>query len=241
MLGSTTEELRTGLQAEVSQAAAQLETLATLARDTAVQMETNVAAVKPALAEAAGFLEERTGQARQRFVADLDQLIERAGARWKGETERACREHLAELNKKAQALADEAGARLETQASETRAQLETAAGTALAELHVTAKNEIEQSVREATTTAYAALNQLVNETRQTWSNRERESLDALAQAAGREAEEFRRRLEAVLNTTLTAAASAIREHSERLLETLAATAPKHGGNTESPEASSHES
>ncbi len=126
--------------------------------------------------------------------------------------------------------------RLEARAAGARSQLETAAGSALAEFHVMARNEIEQFISETRQSVQSSLASFVDEARADWENRQRASQEERVHSSEKEIENFRQRLETILNSSMIAAVSAIQEQSKTLLESLAKGAATGAGeaNPEAP-------
>lgn len=67
----------------------------------------------------------------------------------------------------------------------------------------------------------ARLASFVAEKRADWQARQRAWHDELARVSKQEIEQFRRHLETILNSRMSAAVSAVNEHSKTLLDSLA--------------------
>jgi hypothetical protein len=96
----------------------------------------------------------------------------------------------------------------------------------LAELHVAAKNEIDRAVGESRQNVEASLKAFAEDTTANWEARLRACQDELAQTSTQEVEEFRVRLQAILNSSMIAATSAVSEHAKALLMALTKDAEK---------------
>jgi hypothetical protein len=227
MVAVAHHEFRRRLQADVAQAdehlRKQVEVFVHLAQETAQRLEKSALEVKPALAEAQGFLQQVTGEWQDRFAARLREIVDRAGAEFDGETTRVGERQLSRLTEKAQTIAGEAVTRLEARADGARSQLENTVGTALAEFHVTARAEIEQSIQEARKGVESSLASVIAETRADWEARQRVCQEELTRFGGKELESFRERVDAMLRSSVVAAMSAVHDHSKGVLDSLART------------------
>jgi hypothetical protein len=224
LLSSAFEELRIGLQAAVAGTSAQIEALVKVADEAAERLEKRAATVQSGLAEAIACLDGQANRSKRNLAAAIEQLIQEAGASAMAQSERARDDYATNLAKRAEIITDEANARVEQRPREAQAQLESAAGTALAAFHVSAQTEIDQSISDARGAAQASLADILNDACSKLDHRERASHEALTREAEAVTEEFRRRLETIMNGTISAAVSAVREHSERLLTSLTGAA-----------------
>ncbi|HEX2713436.1 MAG TPA: hypothetical protein VHM88_14645, partial [Candidatus Acidoferrales bacterium] len=163
----------------------------------------------------------RAGEQQNQFAARLHETADRVAAEFTDETVRLSDRQLARLGEKVQAATGEAAAQLEAQAAEACSQLETAAGTALAGFHVQASVEIELAVTKARKNVESSLASFVAEKRADWQARQRAWHDELARVSKQETEQFRRHLETILNSWMSAAVSAVNEQSKALLDSLA--------------------
>ncbi len=240
-MAATREEFHGRLQEEIVKADGhlrkQVEVFLALGQETAERLERSALEVKPVLADVQGFMQEAANELRERFSAGLREIADRTGKEFDGETARVTDRQLARLAEKAQGTASEAAMRLEARAAGARSQLETAAGSALAEFHVMARNEIEQFINETRNSVQSSLASFVDEARAAWENRQRASQEERVHSSEKEIENFRQRLETILNSSMVAAVSAIQEQSKTLLESLAKGAATGAGET-NPEAPS---
>ncbi len=225
LVTSAREELLGRLQAELAHAGEhlrkQFEVSLARAQETAARLEKSATQVQPALAEVQGFLQEAARELQNQFAARLRETADRAAAEFSDETVRLSDRQLARLTEKAQAATGGAAAQLEARAAEARSQLETAAGTALAEFHQNATAEIHLAVTEARKSVESSLASFAAEKRADWEARQRAWQDELARASEKEVEQFRQRLETILNSWMAAAVSAVNEQSKTLLDSLA--------------------
>lgn len=162
----------------------------------------------------------RASEQQNQFAARLRETADRAAADFSGETVRLSDRQLARLGERVQAATGRAATQLEARAAEACSQLEAAAGTALAAFHVQASAEIELAVNEARKSVESSLASFVAEKRADWQARQRAWQGELARVSKQEIEQFRRHLETILNSWMSAAVSAVNEQSKILLDSL---------------------
>jgi hypothetical protein len=172
------------------------------------------------LAEAVDYLKETARELQDQFSTRLSETTDRAAAELASETVRFSDRQLALFAKNAQTATGEAAAGLEARAAEAGSQLETALGTALDEFHRRADIEIEQAASKARLDFESSLTSFAAEIRADWEARQRACQDELARSSEQEGEQFRERLEALLNSSMVAAMSAVNEHSKVMLDSL---------------------
>jgi len=224
LVTSAREELLGRLEAELAHAGQnlrkQLELSLAQAQDTAQRLEKSVTQIQPVVAEAQGFLQEAARELQSQFSTRLRETADRAAADFGDETVRLSDRQLGRLTEKAQAATGEAATRLEARAAEARSQFESAAGTALAEFRQRAGTEINVVFTEARQSVESSLASFATETRADWEAHQRAWQDNLARLSEQEIEQFRQRLEGILNAWMVAAMSAVNDHSKALLDSL---------------------
>jgi hypothetical protein len=236
LLASSHEALMARLKTDLAEADThlrqQLDACVARAQEAAERLERSAAQVQPALVEAQGFLGKAAREFQEQFSASLRDAGGRAASDFDRTAGGLAERRLARLAEQAEETGKAAATRLEAKADEVRLAIETASGTALAEFHVMARNELEHAVDDTRQTVESSLNQarqtvesslsaFAADTRADWEARQRDHERELQEAGRREIEEFRRRLEGILNTSMVAAVSAINEHSRSLLTSLA--------------------
>ena len=232
MVTSSREQLLSRVQADVSAAeerlerrveallaraeeiARRLEGSLAAAEPAAKRLEASVAAVEPALQKAAV-------RAQDEFAARAGEIASRTETQLTGQSARLGESQIARLSEQAQSTVEAAAKQLQAKTDESRSQVISAAGTALAELHIAAKSEIDRAVGESRQKVEASLESLCNDTTHGWEARLRAGQDELAATSAREAQEFRKRLQAIMNSSMVAATSAVSEHAKALLDALA--------------------
>ena len=250
MVTSAREQLLSRVQADVSAAEERLERRveALLARaeevarrlegslagaePAAKRLEASVAAVEPAMAEAESSLQKAAVRSQEEFAARVGEIVSRTETQLTEQSARLGELQIARLSEQAQSTVEAAAKQLQAKTDESRSQVISAAGTALAELHVAAKGEIDRAVGESRQKVEASLESFCNDTTHGWEARLRAGQDELAATSARQAEEFRKRLQAILNSSMVAATSAVSEHAKALLDALA----KDTGQSSAPEA-----
>ena len=238
MMTSAREQFLSRVQADLAAAEERLEqrveTLLGRAEEVARRLEGNVAGVDPAvdrlgaraaalgpaLAEAESSLQKAALRAQYEFAARAGEIASRTETQLSDQAARLGELQIARLSEQAESTVAAAAKQLQAKADESRAQVISAAGTALAELHVAAKAEIDRAVGESRHDVEASLVSFGEETAAGWEARLRACQDELAAANAREVEEFRKRLQAILNSSMIAATSAVSEHAKALLDVL---------------------
>lgn len=225
LVTSAREELLGRLQSDLAHVdehlRKQFEVFLAQAQQTAQRLEDSATQVQPVLAEGQGFLQETARELQNQFSEHLRETADRAAAEFDDETGRVSDRRLARLAEQAQATTDEASTRLDAGAAEARSQLGTAADAALAEFHVMAKSATDLAISEARQRVDSSLASFAAETRADWEARKRACQDELARSSEQEVEQFRQRLETILNSSMVAVISAINEHSKAWLDSLA--------------------
>jgi hypothetical protein len=226
LVTSAREELLGRLEAELVHAGQnlrkQLEVALAQAQATAQRLEKSVTQIQPVLADAQGFLQEAARELQSQFSTRLRETTDRAAADFGDETVRLSDRQLGRLTEKAQAATGEAATRLEARAVEARSQFESAAGAVLTEFRQRAGSEIDLVFTEARRSVESSLASFAAETRTDWESRQRAWQDDLARLSEQESEQFRQRLESILNSWMVNAMSAVNDHSRALLDSLRA-------------------
>ena len=224
MLVSAREQFLTRVQADLASAEQRIqqrvEALLSRAETTAKSFEEVIAQNEPALAEAEDSFRKASLRSQYEYAARVGEIASRTEAQLGERVTRIADQQTARVNEQAQNTVGAAAKQLQSRSEETRAQLVGVAGTALAELHVAAKNEIDRAVGESRGKVEASLKSFAEETTASWEARLRACQDELAQTSAKEAEEFRTRLQAILNSSMIAATSAVSEHAKALLMAL---------------------
>jgi hypothetical protein len=190
------------------------------------RLEASAAATEPAAAEAESSLQKAALQAQGELAARAGEIVSRTEAQMSEQTARLQEQQIARLNEQAQIAVDAATKQLQAKTDESRSQVIGAAGTALAELHVAAKAEIDRAVGESRQKVEESLASFCDSTTDGWEARLRACQDELAATGAKEVEEFRVRLQAILNSSMIAATSAVSEHAKALLSVLTKDAGK---------------
>ncbi len=224
MVVSARDEFLSRVQADLAAAEERLErrveTLLSRAEEVGRRWEASAAQLEPAVAEAEKSLQKAAQRAQYEFAALAGGVASRTEAQLGERTARLEEEQIARLNEQSQSILSAAAKQLQTKTDETRSQLIAAAGTALAELHIAAKSEIERAVSESRESAESKLASFCDEASAGWESRLRACQDELANSSAQEVQEFRSRLQAVLNSSMIAATSAVSEHAQALLNVL---------------------
>ena len=225
LAASAREEFLGRVRVELEQAEARLgkevETLLSRVQEATRRLEASAQQVQPVMAQVESSLQGVARRTQNEFSTRLGETATRAAVEFKGETDWLSEQQIARLAEQAKATTEGAAKQLESRAGDTRAQLESAAGTALAELHVATKDEIERAVKECRQSVESSLTAFGEQTSGEWEARLRACQDELAHSSQKEVEQFREQLQAILNSSMMAAASAVHEHSKALLDSLA--------------------
>lgn len=184
------------------------------------RLEASAAATEPAVAEAESSLQKAALRAQDELAARAGAIASRTQAQMSERTARLEDQQIARLNEQAQGAVDAATKQLQAKTDESRSQVIGAAGTALAELHVAAKAEIDRAVGESRQKVEESLASFCDDRTDGWEARLRACQDELAATSAKEVEEFRARLQAILNSSMIAATSAVSEHAKALLSVL---------------------
>jgi hypothetical protein len=224
MVISARDEFLSRVQSDLAAAEERLEqrveTLLSRAEEVGRRWEASAARLEPAVAEAEKSLQKAAQRAQYEFAALAGGVASRTEAQLGDRTARLEEQQIARLNEQSQSILNAAAKQLQTKTDETRSQLIAAAGTALAELHIAAKSEIERAVSESRQSAESKLASFCEETSAGWESRLRACQDELANSSAQEVQEFRSRLQAILNSSMIAATSAVSEHAQALLNVL---------------------
>jgi hypothetical protein len=209
------------LLARAEEIARRLEGSVAGAEPAAKRLEASIAAAEPAMAEAVSSLQKATVQAQNEFAARAGEIVSRTETQLTEQSSRLGELQIARLSEQAKSTIEATAKQLQAKTDESRSQVIGAAGTALAELHVAAKAEIDRAVGESRHKVEESLASFCDDTTDGWEVRLRACKDELAATSAREAQEFRKRLQAVLNSSMIAATSAVSEHAKALLDALA--------------------
>ena len=224
MLVSAREQFLSRVQADLATAEERLqkrvEGLLSRTEAAVKRFEEVVAQKEPAIAEAEDSFRKASLRSQYEYAARVGEMASRTETQLGERVTRVADQQAARLNEQAQITVNAAAKQLQSRSEETRAQLVGVAGTALAELHVAAKNEIDRAVGESRGKVEASLRSFADDTTASWESRLRACQDELAQTSAKEAEEFRTRLQAILNSSMIAATSAVSEHAKALLMSL---------------------
>lgn len=224
MVVSAREQFLKKVQADLAGAEERVqqrvEALLSRAETAARRFEEVVARKEPALAEVEDSLRKVALRAQYEFAARVGEMASRTEAQLAEQLGRAGDQQMVRLNEQAQNAVNASAKQMQARSDGTRTQLISVAGTALAELHVAAKSEIDQAVSESQQKVEASLKAFTEDTAVTWEARLRACQDELTQTSAKEVEEFRARLQAILNSSMIAATSAVSEHAKALLVAL---------------------
>ncbi len=224
MVVSAREQFLARVQADLAGAEERLqqrvEALLGRAETAAKRFDEVIAQKEPAVAEAEDSFRKAALKSQYEFAARVGEMASRTETQFGERVTRAADQQAGRLNEQAQNTVNAAAKQLQARSDETRSQLISVAGTALAELHVAAKNEIDRAVNESRQNVEASLRSFTEGTTADWEARLRACQDELAQSNAKEVEEFRKRLQAILNSSMIAATSAVSEHAKSLLMAL---------------------
>jgi hypothetical protein len=184
------------------------------------RVEASVAAMEPAAAEAENSLQKAALRAQYEFAARAGEIASRTESQLSEQTARLAEQQIARLGEQTQITVNAAAKQLQAKGDETRSQAIADAGTVLAELHVAAGAEIERAVGESRQNVESSLASFCEDTTTGWEARLRACQDELATTSALEVEQFRARLQAILNSSMIAATSAVSEHAKALLDVL---------------------
>jgi hypothetical protein len=172
------------------------------------------------LAESVDFLKDTSRELQEQFSASLREATDRTAAELSAETVRFSDRQLALLNKHVQSAITESSAVLDARAADARSKLETAANTLLNNFHQKAAVEIERASVDARQNFMSSLTSFADEARAAWEVRQRAWQDEIVRANEQQCEQFRHRLDAILQSSLVTAVSSINQHSRALLNSL---------------------
>ena len=224
MVISAREQFLSRVQEDIASAEERLErrveALLGRAEEAGRRWEESVAKVEPALVEAENILQKAALRAQYEFAARAGEVASQVQAEFGDRAGALGEQQIARLNEQAQSTVNAVAKELQTKTDDTRTQLIGAAGTALAELQVAAKSEIERAVGESRQNVQSSLASFCEEANADWENRLRACQDDLANSSAQGVEEFRLRLQSILNSSMIAATSAVSEHAQALLNAL---------------------
>jgi hypothetical protein len=181
----------------------------------------SAAQVQPVVAAAQNSLHTTARELQDQFAGHVRETLDRGSAEFNDEIGRISQRQLARLAEKAHAAGGEAARVIDARSTEARSQLESAAGAALGEFHQRAGIEIDLAVDESRKSISASLATIATETSAAWEARQRACQQELERASDQQVELFRRRLTGIVNSSLVAAMSAVSEHSNALIQSLA--------------------
>ena len=115
---------------------------------------------------------------------------------------------------------------METRAAEARSQMETTASAMLADFQRKAAAEIEQAAITVQQNFMSSLTSFADEARAQLETKQRDWLDEMARLNQQQCEQFRQRLDEILQSSLVTAISSINEHSTALLRSMTKDAGK---------------
>jgi len=184
------------------------------------RLEAGAAAMEPAAAKAESSLQKAALRAQHELAARAGEIASRTEAQLNEQTARLGEQQMARLSEQVEITVNAAAKQLQAKSDETRSQAITTGGTVLAELHVAAKAEIDRAVGESRGKVESSLAAFCEETTAGWEARLRACHDELGVTSAQEADEFRKRLQAILNSSMIAATSAVSEHAKALLSAL---------------------
>jgi hypothetical protein len=173
-----------------------------------------------ALAESVDFLKDTSRDLQEKFSASLREATDRTAAELSAETVRFSDRQLALLNKQVQAAIAESSALLDARAADARSQLETAAMTLINNFNRKAAAEIERASVDARQNFMTTLTSFADEARLAWEARQRTWQDEIVRANQEQCDQFRQRLDAILQSSVVTAVSSINQHSSALLNSL---------------------
>ena len=226
VISSARDELCHLLQADLTHSAErlqkQLEVSLNEIRETSHAIaKTATSAGHLILAESVDFLKETSRELQGQYSAQLHETTDRASAELSAETVRFSDRQFALLTKQAQAAVGESSTLLEARAAEARTQLETAANTMLSDFHQKASVEIDQASIDVRQNFMSSLTSFADGVRADWEAKQRAWQDEVARSNEQQCEQFRQRLDAILQSSMVTAISSINEHSTALLNSLA--------------------
>lgn len=200
------------------------------------RVEASIAQIEPSVTEAESSLQQAALKQQYEFAARAGEITSHIEAQVGERMSQAADQQISRVNEQAQSTLGATALQLQAKLDETRGQLISVAGTALAELHVAAKNEVDQTVGESRQKVEESLASFCEDTTAGWEARLRACQDELAGSGEKEIAEFRSRLQAILNSSMIAAASAVSEHAKALLSVLAkdVVPPTHDTEAEVP-------
>jgi hypothetical protein len=172
------------------------------------------------LAESIDFLKDTSLELQTQFSMQLREATDRTAAELSAETVRFSDRQLALLNKQMQTVIAESSALLDARAAEARSQLETAAGTLLDNFNQKAAVEIERASVDARQNFMTSLTAFADEARSAWEARQRAWQEEIVRTNAQQSEQFRQKLEAILQSSVVTAVTSINQHSTALLNSL---------------------
>jgi hypothetical protein len=172
------------------------------------------------MAQSIDFLKESARDFQGEFTTQLREAIDRAAAELSAETVRFSDRQLTHLTKQAQAAIGEGSAQLQSKAVEARAQLESVAGSMISDFHQKAGTEIDQAAVQVRQKFVSSLTSAAAEIRADFENRQRTWKEEIARASEQQAEQFRQKLESILQSSVVAAISSVNDHSTSLLKSF---------------------
>ena len=231
LIQSAQEELRHQLQADLTHSAEQLQTQLGIAlneiQESSRAVQNNATSEGHLLlAESVDFLKQTSSELQRQYASQLQETTDRASAELSAETVRFSDRQFALLAKQSQAAVGESSSLMQTRAAETRAQIETAANGMLADFQQKACAEIEQAAITVQQNFMMSLTSFADEARTQLENKQRAWLDEMARLNEQQCEQFRRKLDEILQSSLVTAISSINEHSTALLKSMTKDAGK---------------
>jgi hypothetical protein len=172
------------------------------------------------LAESVDFLKQTSQELQGQYAAQLHETTDRASAELSAETVRFSDRQFALLTKQAQTAIGESSTLLEARAAEARSQFEIEANVMLGHFQQKASAEIEQAAIQVRQNFVASLNSAAEELRTEWEAKQRTQQDEFTRSGEQQCDEFRQRLDAILQSSMVTAIASINEHSTALLKSF---------------------
>jgi hypothetical protein len=190
------------------------------AQHAAELLERTATEIPSRLAETQAALQFSADELEVRFSMRLRETVDRAARDYRDETTRVSQERLSSWNETMTALTDGAAARLQERSADADVRLETAVKRSIENVQAMAEGQIAQVASKFHDGAQSCLASFAAEARAEWDARQRACQEEVARVTQQEVEQFRQRLEGILNSAMTGAISAANEHSRILLDSL---------------------
>ena len=185
------------------------------------RMDSFAAETHARLEDSRTFAESVQQQLPQLDRAAIQQSVEHAAHEFETAAARISDRQLIRLMEQKQVLAREISLELEARASESRAAVQKAANTTLEDFRQRVEGQIDLIIAEATERVVSTISSLEAENRTVCEARHRAMETDVARAAEQSTAEFRANIKAFLYTCLVAAVSAVDEHAQNTMASLA--------------------